>query len=91
MSAPIGIEYPVGQFISPYYLQQYINAYNNTYSNKEHTTNYGLVDYGIQQNSVHNKAMFIDNTQHINSKDVASSAKEVRPVITVPVNNIIVE
>ena len=70
-------------YISPEYLEKYINAYNETT-----TTD---VNYGIQQNSVYNKSMYINVNSRINLSDLANKAKEVRPVIKVPINNIIVE
>ena len=78
-------------YVSPNYLQSYINAYNNSYSNKTETSEYDDVNYGILQNSVHNKAMYINVSNNINSTDIANKTKEVRPVITVSTNNIVVE
>ena len=80
-------------YISPEYLQTYINAYNNSFSNKEHTESYDAVSYGIQQNTVYNNAMYIgrSNGQYINLTDTANKAKEVRPVITISTNNIVAE
>lgn len=80
-------------YISPEYLQTYINAFNNSFSNKEHTDTYDLVSYGIQQNSVYNKAMYIgkSNNQYVNLTDTANKELEVRPVITISTNNIVAE
>ena len=78
-------------YISPEYLQPYINAYNNSIAKKDGSAVYNNVNYGIQQNSVHNKAMYIDHTNRINKSDNASNTKEVRPVITISTHNIVLE
>lgn len=78
-------------YVTPEYLQRYINVYGNSYSNKEETSQYGNVNYGILQNSVRNKAMYINSNNNINSTDIANKAMEVRPVITISTNNIVAE
>lgn len=78
-------------YISPEYLQPYINAYGDSIAKKDGSAVYNPVDYGIQQNSVHNKAMYIDRTNKINKTATANTGKEVRPVITVSTHNIVLE
>ena len=78
-------------YISPEYLQPYINAYGDSIAKKDGSAVYNPVDYGIQQNSVHNKALYIDRTNKINKTATANTGKEVRPVITVSTHNIVLE